>query len=252
MATAVISDIHGNIEALRVVIADIEQRGITDVVCLGDIIGYGPNPNDCLDVVMKTCRWNLMGNHEEAVLYGAVGFNPKAKMAIDWTRDQLNLTEEPPEKRNARWKFLGDLELTRSDLDFEFVHGSPRDPVREYIFPTDVLDHEKLGSIFEHVDRACFMGHTHLPGVISEDGRFTPPREDGFTFTIEEGGPRILVNTGSVGQPRDGDARSCYLTIDGNTLTWRRLEYDVDKTIEKIKEIDRLPAYLASRLREGR
>ena len=252
MATAVISDIHANLEGLEVALADIKARGIEDVVCLGDIIGYGPNPNECLDLVMEATRWQLMGNHEEAVLYGAVGFNPKAKMAIDWTRDQLNLADEPADKRNARWRFLGELRLTMSDLGYEFVHGSPRDPVREYIFPTDVLDQEKLRSVFEHVDRVCFMGHTHIPGVISEDGRFTPPKDDEFTYEVEPEGGKILVNVGSVGQPRDGDYRSCYLTIDGPRLTWRRLDYDVDKTIEKIRGVDRLPSYLASRLREGR
>lgn len=252
MATAVISDIHANLEALEVVLADIEGQGIGDVVCLGDIIGYGPNPNECLDLVMKTCRWNLMGNHEEAVLYGAVGFNPKAKMAVDWTRDQLNLPEESPEKRNARWKFLGELRLTMAEGGLDFVHGSPRDPVREYIFPTDVLDKEKLRGIFEHTDRACFMGHTHLPGVLSEEGQFTPPRDESPSVELPEGGPKVLVNVGSVGQPRDGDYRACYLVLDDRTLTWRRLDYDVERTIARIREIDRLPGYLATRLREGR
>ncbi|MHC4391028.1 MAG: metallophosphoesterase family protein [Planctomycetota bacterium] len=252
MTTAIISDIHANLEGLTVVMADIKERGIENIVCLGDIIGYGPNPNECLDVVMKGTRWQLMGNHEEAVLYGAVGFNPKAKMAIDWTRDQLNDQNLPAEERNARWQFLSELNLTMKEDGFDFVHGSPRDPVREYIFPTDVLDQEKLRSIFEHVDRVCFMGHTHLPGMIFEDGRFTPPTEDHFEYEIDPEGPRMLVNTGSVGQPRDGDYRSCYLTVDGNTLTWRRLDYDVETTVEKIRGIDRLPGYLANRLREGR
>lgn len=252
MATAVISDIHANLEGLETVLDDIRRQGIEDIICLGDVIGYGPNPNECLDRVMDVCRWQLMGNHEEAVLYGAVGFNPKAKMAIDWTRDQLNSPEQPPEKRNARWKFLGDLRLVVNENGFDFVHGSPRDPVREYVFPADVLDQDKLRSIFDHVGRACFAGHTHIPGVIAEDGRFTPADGDAFQHTVTETGPRVLLNVGSVGQPRDGDNRSCYVVIDGPTVTWRRLDYDVEKTAAKILAIDRLPGYLASRLREGR
>jgi diadenosine tetraphosphatase ApaH/serine/threonine PP2A family protein phosphatase len=251
LATAIISDIHANLEALTIVLDDIKKRGIEDIVCLGDIIGYGPNPLECLDVAMGF-RWSLMGNHEEAVLYGAVGFNPKAKMAIDWTRDQLNLASEPADKRNKRWKFLGELRNSMEDMTLEFVHGSPRDPVREYIFPTDVLDHEKLRSVFEHVHRACLMGHTHLPGVITESGKFVPPKEDGFSYEIPESGEKILLNVGSVGQPRDGDYRACYVTWADRTITWHRLDYDVEKTAEKILKTDRLPAYLASRLREGR
>jgi diadenosine tetraphosphatase ApaH/serine/threonine PP2A family protein phosphatase len=251
VATAIVSDIHANLEALTIVLEDIKKRGIEDIICLGDIIGYGPNPLECLDAATGF-RWSLMGNHEEAVLYGAVGFNPKAKMAIDWTRDQLNLASEAPEKRNKRWKFLGDLRVSNEDLGLEFVHGSPRDPVREYIFPTDVLDHEKLKSVFEHVHRACLMGHTHLPGVISETGKFTPPKEDGFTYEIPTEGDKILLNVGSVGQPRDGDYRACYVTLEDRKITWHRLDYEVEKTVEKILKTDRLPSYLASRLREGR
>ena len=252
MRTAIVSDIHANQEALEVVLEHIRGQGISDIVCLGDIIGYGPNPLECLDRAIELFRWNLMGNHEEAVLYGAVGFNPKAKMAIDWTRDQLNLPSEAAELRNKRWSFLGDLRVTNEDFGVEFAHGSPRDPVREYIFPTDVLDHEKLRSVFEHVRRACFVGHTHLPGIITEGGKFTPPKEEGFQFTIPEQGEKLLINVGSVGQPRDGDYRACYVTIEERTLTWHRLDYEVEKTVEKILKIERLPGYLASRLREGR
>ena len=251
MPSAIVSDIHANLEALTIVLEDIKKRGIEDIVCLGDIIGYGPNPLECLETAMGF-RWSLMGNHEEAVLYGAVGFNPKAKMAIDWTRDQLNLASDSAERRNKRWKFLGELKNSNEDLGLEFVHGSPRDPVREYIFPTDVLDHEKLKDVFAHVQRACLMGHTHLPGVITEGGKFMPPKEDGFSFEVPTEGEKILLNVGSVGQPRDGDYRACYVTLEGRTITWHRLDYDVEKTVEKILKTDRLPSYLASRLREGR
>ncbi len=252
--TAIVSDIHANLESLVAVLADIEKRGVKDIVCLGDIIGYGPNPLECLDVSLGF-RWNLMGNHEEAVLYGAIGFNPKAKMAVDWTRDQLNLPSEPADVRNRRWKFLGDLKLTMEEQDIEFVHASPRDPVREYIFPTDVLDYEKLRSVFEHVrGKVCLHGHTHLPGVIAESGKFTPPKDDGFEVPYADIPEKVLVNVGSVGQPRDGDYRASYAILEAEKgrLVFHRVDYAVEKTIEKILAIDRLPGYLATRLREGR
>ncbi|GIW72749.1 MAG: phosphoesterase [Planctomycetota bacterium] len=254
MRLAIVSDIHANLEALAVVMDDIRARGLeNDIVCLGDVIGYGPDPNACLDIAIDSFRWCLMGNHEEAVLYGAVGFNPKAKMAIDWTRDQLNDASQPAEMRNRRWKFLGELRLTAEEQGLEFAHGSPRDPVREYVFPTDVLDHDKLESIFQHVGRVCFVGHTHLPGVIAASGRFTPPRGDGFSIKLPPpDGEKLLINVGSVGQPRDGDYRACYVVVEDDTVTWHRLDYDVERTVEKIRAVDRLPGYLASRLREGR
>src|SRR5207249_11611610 len=100
--------------------------------------------------------------------------------------------------------------------------------------------------------RACPMGSTHWPGVISESGKFTPPKEDGATYDIPEDGDKILLNVGSVGQPRDGDYRACYVVLEGRRITWHRLDYEVEKTVEKILKTDRLPGYLASRLREGR
>ena len=116
-----------------------------------------------------------------------------------------------------------------------------------------MLDQEKLRSVFAQVRSTCFMGHTHLPGVITESGKFTPPKDDGFEYTLPtEGSEKILINVGSVGQPRDGDYRACYVTLEERTLRWHRLDYDVEKTVEKILRVDRLPGYLASRLREGR
>ncbi len=252
MRTAIVSDIHANLEALQAVLAHIEAEKVEDIVCLGDIIGYGPQPLECLDVAIERFRWNLMGNHEEAVLYGAIAFNPKAKMAIDWTRDQLNLPSEPSDTRNLRWKFLGDLKVQVVENGRLFVHASPRDPVREYIFPTDVLDVDKMKSIFRRVETVCFIGHTHIPGVIHEGGRFTPPREDRFEFPLAPLEEKLLVNVGSVGQPRDGDYRASYAVLEDDRLTFFRVDYDVEKTIERIQAIDRLPGYLASRLREGR
>jgi len=187
------------------------------------------------------------------VLYGAVGFNPKAKAAVDWTRDQFHLETEDEENRNARWQFLGDMPIA-VDADpsqgVQFVHGSPRDPTREYVFPTDVLNPEKIYGIFEHVDRVAFNGHTHAPGVMTESGLFKLPQDGDNEYVVDD--EKVIVNVGSVGQPRDGNNRSSYALFDGERVIFRRVAYDIDATIALMNKIDALPEYLALRLKEGR
>jgi diadenosine tetraphosphatase ApaH/serine/threonine PP2A family protein phosphatase len=250
---AIVSDLHSNIEALTAVLADIEAHKADHIFCLGDVIGYGPNPVEAVDIARTKFEFTLLGNHEEAVLYGAVGFNPKAKMAIDWTREQFHVETDDPELRDVRWQFLGDLPLSVDSEEWEgvqYVHGSPRDPTREYVFPTDVLNPEKIYAIFEHVERCAFNGHTHAPGVMTESGLFRLPQDEDDEYVLDD--ERVVVNVGSVGQPRDGDPRSSYALFDGERVLFRRVEYDFNKTIERMSKIDRLPEYLAHRLKEGR
>lgn len=248
---AIVSDLHSNIEALSAVLADIEEHKAEAIVCLGDVVGYGPNPIECIEIARKRFKFTLLGNHEEAVLFGAVGFNPKAKMAIDWTRDQFRLPGEDPEVQNARWQFMGDMPLSvEGDAGIDFVHGSPRDPTREYVFPTDVLNPAKVREIMSEIKRCCFNGHTHTPGILTESGVFKLPHECGYGYELGE--EKVLINVGSVGQPRDGDNRSSYVLLDGNNVLFRRVPYDFRKTMEAMAGIDRLPAYLAQRLEEGR
>ncbi|HET7040601.1 MAG TPA: metallophosphoesterase family protein, partial [Gemmatimonadales bacterium] len=122
---AIISDIHSNLEALQAVLADIKSLGITEVYCLGDVVGYGPNPRECIDLVMEHCTFCLLGNHDQGALYDPDGFNVGAERAIFWTRAQL---ESPTDRANneKRWEFLGELPRTRKYGPFLFVHGSPR------------------------------------------------------------------------------------------------------------------------------
>lgn len=247
---AIVSDIHSNIEALSAVMADAESRGVEAYHCLGDVIGYGPNPIECVDVARQKFEFTLLGNHEEAVLFGAIGFNPKAKMAVDWTREQFHSDNDGPEVRNERWQFLGELPLHVDDGDVQYVHGSPRDPTREYVFPTDVLNPDKLQGIFDHVERAAFNGHTHAPGVMTEDGIFRLPQDVGSEYKLSD--EKVIINVGSVGQPRDGDNRASYVLFDGERVTFRRVEYDIDKVMARMSTIDRLPEYLSLRLKEGR
>ena len=246
---AIISDIHANLEALQAVLADIESKGVREVYCLGDIIGYGPQPLECLDL----CRdfgLNLLGNHEEAVLVGAVGFNPKAASAVDWTRDQFLSHRSPEALRNQRWNFLGGLKLEHAEDGVGYVHGSPREPTREYVFPTDNKDRDKMEQIFSKIRQVCFSGHTHTPGVFTEEGEYLTTTDCGGEWPIAR--KRALINVGSVGQPRDGDTRSSYVIFDGEVVRFQRVEYDVEKTISVFHSIRMLPPYLGLRLREGR
>jgi predicted phosphodiesterase len=247
--TAVISDIHSNLEALEAALADITEQGVQQVFCLGDVVGYGPNPRECVDLAMKfdIC---VLGNHDQGALFDPEGFSRGAERAIFWTRDQLEQPNGDPERIAARWRFLGELPRHHREENRLFVHGSPRSPLTEYVFPEDVYNARKLEKIFSLIDRHCFQGHTHVPGVFTAESRFVPPDEIGGRYVLDE--QKVMVNVGSVGQPRDGDKRGCYVIIDGPQVTFRRFEYPVEKTIEKIYATPELDNFLGDRLREGR
>jgi predicted phosphodiesterase len=244
---AIISDIHANQEAFEAVLADIRQQGISEVFCLGDIVGYGPNPCECIDLAM-TCQKCLLGNHDQAALFDPEGFNAGAERAILWTRKTLEAAAGP--KAEQRWDFLGELPRTIRDGDFLFVHGSARNPLNEYVFPEDVYNQRKMERIFGLVGRYCFQGHTHIPGVFTEDLSFLAPEEIDFRYQL--GPQKVLINVGSVGQPRNGDNRSSYVVVDGNTVWFKRVEYDFKKTRQKIYDISELDNFLGDRLEDGR
>jgi predicted phosphodiesterase len=285
---ALISDIHGNLEALEVVLDDIKAQGIEEIFCLGDIIGYGPNPRECIDRVMASCKMTLLGNHDQGAMFDPDGFNIGAERAIFWTREQL---ETPSDRANneKRWEFLGMLPRSFRQDSFLFVHGSPRNPLSEYIFPEDIYNHRKMERLFQLVEKYCFQGHTHVPGVFTEGYQFYAPEEIDNEYTLGEG--KVMINVGSVGQPRDGAPRACYVILeDGiepeasppaaserkvNTvdefatietpmlfdkpvptgpvrITYRRLPYDHETTIRKIYDISELEPFLGDRLRQGR
>lgn len=249
---AFISDLHSNMEAIRAVLADIERQRIDRIMCLGDVIGYGPEPVAALSMVRdwEVC---LRGNHEEAVLYVAEDFNDKARTALDWTRDQLNDPKLSRDQRFDLWGILGDVMLVEHRLDDALlVHGSPRDPIREYMLPKDAQDAPKMREIFDKMDRpTCFVGHSHVPGVYPQAGGFIPPTEVATGYRMPKG-QKALFNVGSVGQPRDGDNRACYATWDGEVVRFHRVEYDFATTMKKILQSGGLPRYLADRLKVGR
>jgi diadenosine tetraphosphatase ApaH/serine/threonine PP2A family protein phosphatase len=249
---AFISDIHSNTEAYGACLEEIGRLKVDRILCLGDVIGYGPEPRQTLLDVMERCELSLLGNHEHGAMYYASDFNPKARAAIDWTRDQLNRRDCPREENMRLWNYLGAMPERHVEGNLLLVHGSPTDPVRDYIVPRDIADPAKMAERFSKMNgqQLCFVGHSHVPGVYLEDGRFLPPSEVENGYAV--GKARAIVNIGSVGQPRDGDPRASFATFDGERVFFHRVAYDFQKTMAKIRAIPELPDYLAERLAVGR
>ncbi len=237
---AVISDIHGNLEALEAVLGDFPD-GIDTVYCLGDVIGYGANPNECCDVVRESGMPTITGNHDLAVTDLSTDldwFNPVAAAAVRWTREQLS-------EENA--EFLRGRPRMMQSRDALFVHGSIRDP-DEYIINSISAEEnlEILRSEYPGV-AICFFGHTHVKTVApSPNG----PVVEAHTLDLSANGP-YLVNPGSVGQPRDGDTFASYVLAEGGRVAYRFVEYDIEKAQAKIRAAG-LPEMLAERLAVGR
>jgi len=253
MRLAVISDLHSNREALEAVFADIRTQEVSDLVCLGDVVGYGPDPEFCVDLVRGHCRWCLMGNHDEALFRDASDFNPHARGAIEYTRRRMIPRWWSSTEKKSRWKWMKRLPLRMSEGPYLFVHGSPRDPIREYVLATDgMLNPDKLRSVFDGIDRFGVAGHTHQPGVHYEDMRFQGLGGAAeLTVDLPESG-KCYVNVGSTGQPRDGDPRACYAILEESRVTWRRVPYDFRRTMEKIRGTGVLSEILARRLEVGK
>jgi len=251
MPTAIISDIHANLEALTTVLDDIDRRGITRILCLGDVVGYGPNPRDCIDLIKRRCRWTLMGNHDFAVLYEPTSFNLSAESAVFWTRQELE-SEPDSEQRRKRWEFLGNLRIGEHFDGALCVHASPRKPISEYIFPDDVATATtKMAQIFERCDARCFVGHTHVSGVFTDEPNFYPAADLNSVYDFRDD-EKCIINPGSVGQPRDRDPRSSYVIVTDHQVEFVRLEYDVQAVVAKVNGIAELNDFLGARLLEGR
>jgi diadenosine tetraphosphatase ApaH/serine/threonine PP2A family protein phosphatase len=263
--TAILSDLHGNRQALDVALGDAAARGAERLVCLGDVVGYGARPAECLERVIELTRggvtpaaagkrWSpglcLLGNHEHALLDSAIDFNPRARAAIEWTRGEVQAHPRSAEL----WNFLGGLSASGLDARAHFAHGSPRDPLREYVLPTDLNHPTRLSAWFDAMQRpVCFVGHSHVPAVYYEDRRFFRPRgtEGPYRLGASER-LKVLINVGSVGQPRDGDPRLSYVLFDGSNVTFVRLDYDIAGAQADIRAVPALPDTLAQRLEAGR
>lgn len=252
---AIISDVHGNLEALTAVIDDIRGQGIRTIVNLGDTVGYGPDPAACIDLVDAACAVNLCGNHDYAVLFDAEGFNPIAKKSVDYHRKLLQPTpENDDEEVERRWCWLSNLEPMHEGDGFESMHGSPRQPITEYVLPSDPeMDPLKISDIFSAMSQhVAFVGHTHFPGILEENNEsFLMLSAISNRYRVSED-TRAIINVGSVGQPRDRNPRSCYLIFDGEYVNYRRVEYDVEKTVQKILAQPDIHPASGLRLRDGR
>jgi diadenosine tetraphosphatase ApaH/serine/threonine PP2A family protein phosphatase len=249
---ALLSDIHGNLEALEAVLADAEAHRVNKILYLGDTVGYGPNPLECLKLSMS---WPvaLQGNHDYAAILtndDLSGFAISAAKSLLWARSFFDTPVD-----GARCKeFLTERPRSYVEAETLFVHGSPRNPLHEYLFPEDIDNQRKMERIAENLARLCFNGHTHVPGIFRESKpqawEFINPEDGGPGFRPD--GRKTLCNVGSVGQPRDGDWRACYVLWDGSVIRFRRVEYDVEKTVQKIYANPELDNFLGDRLREGR
>ncbi|MFI5251493.1 MAG: metallophosphoesterase family protein [Bacteroidota bacterium] len=233
MRIAILSDIHSNLEALQQALSIIVEKKVDEVVCLGDTVGYGANPNECVDLVRKTTPHILLGNHDEAIINPDIAqtFNPNARAAAEWTASQL--TDE-----NKR--FIKSLPYDYAIEDLYFVHSSPFEP-HEWHYILSASNANKNFEFFS--ERICFIGHSHEPMVYCED-----------IWTKEVlPGKRYIINVGSVGQPRDKDPRLSFGLYDTETYRYEniRATYDVKTASEKIRKIG-LPFVLAERILVGK
>ena len=243
MKALIVSDIHSNLEAFQAVIEDAQQHGGFDEIwSLGDLIGYGPDPSACVDLLRSHEHSAVAGNHDLAAIGGisVERFNPYAAAANRWTAEQL--THEQSE-------YLGSLPLILEIDEFTLAHGSPRDPVWEYLITV-----ESAIACFTHIETYwCLVGHSHMPFLCI-------PRPDGAAFmsfpqgrAVQLDEDALIVNPGSVGQPRDGDPRASYVLYDdeAQTIAHHRTDYDIASTQDKMRQHN-LPDYLIDRLSVGR
>lgn len=241
MRVLVITDIHSNLIALETVFKDAEK--VDAVWCLGDVVGYGPYPNECIALLQKQSNLIcLLGNHDAAAvnLLDVSSFNPEARKSVEWTQNHLS------EESKA---FLGERPKISVQGNVTLSHGSPRHPVFEYI-----LDTRSATENFAHFDTDfCFIGHTHLPVMFyMEDSNYMSRLAIPPIGEITELKPRVIINPGSVGQPRDRDPRAAYSIFDTEANTWeyRRVEYDVNAMQEYMRKKE-LPERHIIRLESG-
>jgi len=241
MKYAIISDIHGNLEALDTVLTEIDKQNVDSIVCLGDIVGYGPNPNECVDKVREVAEVSLAGNHDYAPL-GKLDlsyFNPWARDAIRWTADELS---------ESSIQFLLELPLKLEMNGFTIVHATPEQPA-EWNYILTIGDAARNFSEFN--GQVCFIGHSHVPMVVSldQEGEYLVQKENPLKIEDEM---RYIINVGSVGQPRDLNPRASFAIYDNEEKKYElfRVEYNINETQSKIRKSG-LPEFLAERLELG-
>lgn len=242
MRYAILADIHGNLAAFQAVLDDARDHGGFDEIwCLGDVVGYGPEPHQCIELLRSFKHLCIAGNHDWAAIgnMDTSDFNPVAAQACHWTASQL--TEEDI-------AYLKALPLTLVQGNCTLAHGSPREPIWEYL-----LSLEQARENLDHFTTAyCLVGHSHVPLVFEQTGHGMAYRVLNDGVKIELGESRLIINPGGVGQPRDGDPRAAYAIYDSETHTifHYRAEYDIAVTQRKMAEHG-LPLSLILRLSHG-
>jgi len=242
MRALIISDIHANLTALEAILQEAKDFDAT--WCLGDLVGYGPDPNECIELIRTLPNLScILGNHDSAVInqIDPNSFNPEARMAIQWTKNELS-------KENKA--FLSNLPTTLTQKNVTIAHGSPRHPVWEYL-----LDPQTAMISFNYFETPfCFVGHTHLPAIFTLENKtdscailkIPKPNQN---FTLIE---RSIINPGSVGQPRDKDTRSAFAIYDTENHQWdyRRVTYDIPSVQKRMRKA-KLPKRHINRLSAG-
>ena len=232
MQIAIISDIHSNLTALEAVLSDIDRLGINKIYCLGDVVGYGADPAICIDLVRNRCELTVLGNHDLAVATGeGIEYLPDdGQIAAEHNSEQIGEDQR---------EWLASLPYKQSNDLYTFVHASPGHPEKWLRVESFFLAQDQ----FNHFDTdLCFLGHTHLPGVLCNQLGVLRVRQ----------GHRYMINVGSVGQPRDGDPRASYGVFDPTTFAFdlRRVPYNVERSVQRIRE-EKLPKRLGRRLEKG-
>ncbi|MFO8052859.1 MAG: metallophosphoesterase family protein [Candidatus Omnitrophota bacterium] len=240
MRYGIFSDIHSNLEALTEAINYFNSQKIDRFICLGDIVGYGPNPQECLEIINKLKPKTIAGNHDWATVekFNPDFFNWHAREAIFWTRRHINKTG---------WKYLHSLPLLYQEDKFQCVHGSLDKPKE---FNYTITSHQAQVNFSLLNQQLCFIGHSHLAEVFSQkENQIKHLRKEKITIKNDK---RYIVNVGSIGQPRDGDPRLslCIYDTDKQLLSFKRIKYNIKKTANKITK-NKLPEFLAQRLYLG-
>lgn len=240
MRTAIFGDIHANLEALEAVMADAKLQGVTEFVCLGDVVGYNADPSACLNIIREMNFVTVKGNHDADASedHSLDNMNPVAAFALQWTREQLDSDQRLWLKR---------LRMVRQVSDYTIVHSTLDQPLN-WNYVTNRFD--AMSNFSYQFTQLCFHGHTHVPKVYVKTDKVREATADSVKI---EPNAKYFINAGSVGQPRDGDPRACYVIYDNESkiIVFRRVEYDMATTQEKILAAG-LPEMLAERLAEGR
>ena len=261
---AIISDVHSNMAALHAVLKDIESQRVDTIFCLGDVVGYGPEPVEAMRTVLDVCEFGrvICGNHDHAAIHEPIGFNKSAREAAVWTNKQIKaglLSWLSLSGKKKRWDWLCSLPSSFTIEDVLYVHASPRNHLEEYVLEDHTQGKSYMGEDpkqmleenFSLVQHTCFVGHTHRPGVVTgDDHRWHSLHALNYRWTID--GRKTIINVGSVGQPRDGDPRSCYVIFDGASVEWRRVSYDIEATKKLIYNNPHLDNHLGDRLLTGK